>query len=85
MSTFFCGAAVGTRTTAGNFMRRDEVKTIFSVYQIWLQEGRDAIIAKPPEGAKVARIVHRRAKSPPLEDTDQQCFTSSPDASLLAS
>ena len=30
-------------------MRRDEVKTIFSVYQIWLQEGRDAIMAKRPE------------------------------------
>ena len=84
MSTFFCGAAVGTRTTAGNFMRRDEVKTIFSVYQIWLQEGRDAIMAKRPEGAKVAQIVHQSVKSFPREDADQQYFTGSPDTGLLA-
>jgi hypothetical protein len=83
--TFFCGAAVGTRTIAGDFMTRDEVKTIFSVYQIWLQEGRDATMAKRPEGARVAQIVHRRVKSPPSENTAHQCLTSSPDARFLAS
>ena len=46
-------------------MRRDEVKTIFSVYQIWLQEGRDAIMAKRPEDSRVAQIVHRRVQSSP--------------------
>ena len=55
-------------------MKRDEVKTIFSVYQIWLQEGRDAIMAERPERSRVAQIVHRRVKSSKGEKTAQQLF-----------
>jgi hypothetical protein len=66
-------------------MRRDEVKTIFSVYQIWLQEGRDAIMDKRPEDARVAQIVHRRVRSSPRGKTGQQFFTPSSGPRLLAS
>jgi hypothetical protein len=78
---------VGTRMTAGDFMRRDEVKTIFSVYQIWLQEGRDAVMADRPEKseARVAQIVHRRVKSPSHGKTAEEFFTPSPGTNLLAS
>jgi hypothetical protein len=72
---------------AGDFMRRDDVKTIFSVYQIWLQEGRDAIMADRPEKAeaRVAQIVHRRVKSSPHGETAQEFFTPSPGTNCLAS
>jgi hypothetical protein len=87
VNIFLSGAVVGTRMTAGDFMRRNEVKTIFSVYQIWLQEGRDAIMADRPEKseARVAQIVHRRVKSPPHGKTAEEFFTPSPGSNLLAS
>ncbi len=66
-------------------MRRDEVKTIFSVYQIWLQEGRDAILPKRPEDSRVAQIVHRRVQSSPRGKTAQQFFTRSSGPRLFAS
>jgi len=64
-------------------MRRDEVKTIFSVYHIWLQEGRDAITAQRPEQSRVAQIVHRRMKSPSRGEASEQFFTPSPAPSFL--
>ena len=66
-------------------MRRDEVKTIFSVYQIWLQEGRDAIMANRPEDSRVAQMVHRRVQSSPPEKTAQQFLTRSSRPRLRAS
>ena len=83
MSTFLSGAALGNRMTASDFMRRDEVKTIFSVYHIWLQEGRDAITAQRPEQSRVAQIVHRRMKSPSRGEAAEQLFTASPAPSFL--
>ena len=83
MSIFVSGAGVGTCTAAGDFMRRDEVKTIFSVYHIWLQEGRDAITAQRPEQSRVAQIVHRRMKSPSRGEAAEQLFTASPAPSFL--
>jgi hypothetical protein len=84
VSIFVSGAGVGTHTAVGDFMRRDEVKTIFSVYHIWLQEGRDAITAQRPEQSRVVQIVHRRMKSPSRGEAAEQLFTSSPAPSFLA-
>jgi hypothetical protein len=85
VSIFISGTAVGTRTTAGDFMRRDEVRTIFSVYHLWLLEGRDAIAAERPEHSRVAQIVHRRVKTSPRKETAQEFFTPSSASSFLAS
>ncbi|HEY6676829.1 MAG TPA: hypothetical protein VIZ87_08570 [Terrimicrobium sp.] len=84
MSIFVSDAGVGTRTAVSDFMRRDEVKTIFSVYHIWLQEGRDAIMAQRPEQARVAQMVHRRMKSSSRREAAEQFFTPSPAPSFFA-
>jgi hypothetical protein len=66
-------------------MTRDEVRTIFSVYHLWLQEGQDALRAERPKPSRVAQIVHRPVKASPDEETGEQFFTPSRESSFFTS
>jgi hypothetical protein len=59
VSTFLSGAAVGNWTSDTDFMRRDDVRTIFSVYRIWQQEGRIPAEACRREVAGAMQVVER--------------------------
>ena len=65
-----------------DLMRQDEVKTIFSVYRIWLEEGRDSLTANRHQDFRVAQIVHRQRKSLPHKKNAQRPFSRSRDSSF---
>lgn len=60
MSTFLSDTALENRTTEINSMRRNEVRTIFSVYQIWLQEGLAGTATDRHGVSDVVQTVERR-------------------------
>jgi hypothetical protein len=64
VSTFLSGMAVGNWTIDADFMRRDDVRTIFSVYRIWQQEGRIPTAACRREVADAMQVVERPLRRP---------------------
>ena len=60
MSTFLSGTALENRTTEIYSMRSNEVRTIFSVYQIWLQEGLTGTATDRHGVSDVVQTVERR-------------------------
>jgi hypothetical protein len=75
VNTFLFGAALGNPLAESNLMRRDEVKTIFSVYQIWLEETRGAVPSMRHEEPRVTQSVPRQVKSLPHKTTEEELFS----------
>jgi hypothetical protein len=65
VSTFLFGTASGNRSNELDFMRRDDVRTIFSVYRIWQEEGQTRPVACRHEVADAMRVIERRMKPLP--------------------
>jgi hypothetical protein len=85
VNTFLFGSVMGNPLAESGFMRRDEVKTIFSVYQIWLQEARGAAANIGHGDSRVAQNVHRQVKSFPHRKPAQELSSQSQRSSLITS